>query len=374
MAHVQKRNQGGKTTWRARVRLPDGRERSRSFDRKVDAERWVVETQAQLNRGNVIDPRAGQITLAEYAAQWQAAQMHRPSTAEVTASRLRRHVLPTFGHRPIGSLRPSEIRAWVKGLSGTLAPTTVEACYRLLATILKAAVDDRLLPSSPCVRVRLPDRFTGDVVPLTVEQVEAVQAEMPERLRAAVTLAAGVGLRRGEVLGLSVDRVDFLRRQLTVDRQLLKVTGSADAYGPPKTKASMRTVPVPDIVLEDLSRHLAAYPAEPDSLLFVNARGRPWSYSRFAEVWRAAADRAGLPDGTRFHDLRHHTASLLIAAGCSVKVVQRQLGHASATETLDTYGHLWPTDEERVRAAVNRAFERQSVDRPPISDQARPDE
>jgi hypothetical protein len=79
--------------------------------------------QAELNRGNVIDPRAGQITLAEYAAQWQAAQMHRPSTAEATESQLRRHVLPTFGHRPIGSLRPSEIRAWVKGLSGKLAPT-----------------------------------------------------------------------------------------------------------------------------------------------------------------------------------------------------------------------------------------------------------
>src|SRR3546814_14421347 len=86
--------------------------------------RWVVETQAELNRGNVIDPRAGQITLAEYAAQWQAAQMHRPSTTESTESRLRRHVLPTFGHRPIGSLRPSEVRAWVKGLSGNLAPTT----------------------------------------------------------------------------------------------------------------------------------------------------------------------------------------------------------------------------------------------------------
>ncbi|HEU5085248.1 MAG TPA: tyrosine-type recombinase/integrase [Acidimicrobiales bacterium] len=371
MAHVQKRNQGGKTTWRARVRLPDGRERSKSFDRKVDAERWVVETQAQLNRGNVIDPRAGQITLAEYAAQWQAAQMHRPSTAEATESRLRRHVLPTFGQRPIGSLRPSEVRAWVKGLSGKLAPTTVEACYRLLATILKAAVDDRLLPSSPCVRVRLPDKFTGDVVPLTVEQVDAVRGEMPERLRAAVTLAAGVGLRRGEVLGLSVDRVDFLRRQLTVDRQLLKVTGSADAFGPPKTRASLRTVPVPDIVLEDLSRHLAKHPAEPD-LVFVNARGRPWSYSRFAEVWRAAADGAGLPEGTRFHDLRHHTASLLIAAGCSVKVVQRQLGHSSATETLDTYGHLWPTDEDRVRAAVNRAFTRRSTDRSPVSEQAEP--
>jgi integrase len=207
-----------------------------------------------------------------------------------------------------------------------------------------------------------------------VEQVEAVRAEMPERLRAAVTVAAGVGLRRGEVLGLSLDRVDFLRRQLTVDRQLLKVTGSADAFGPPKTRASLRTVPVPDIVLEDLSRHVAKHPSEPDGLVFVNARGRAWSYSRFAEVWRAAAVQAGLPEGTRFHDLRHHTASLLIAAGCSVKVVQRQLGHASATETLDTYGHLWPTDEDRVRAAVNRAFERQSTDRPPVSDQAPPDE
>ncbi|MFP5577448.1 MAG: tyrosine-type recombinase/integrase [Acidimicrobiia bacterium] len=91
-------------------------------------------------------------------------------------------------------------------------------------------------------------------------------------------------------------------------------------------------------------------------------------------MWRAAADGAGLPDGTRFHDLRHHTASLLIAAGCSVKVVQRQLGHASATETLDTYGHLWPTDEDRVRAAVNRASKLQPTDRSSVSEQANPDD
>ena len=357
MAHVQKRTLKGTTSYRARIRLHDGRERAKSFARKADAERWLHETQAELNRGNIVDPSSGRVTVREYAETWRSMQVHRHSTASVTKSRLDRRILPTFGHRRLASILPSEIQAWVKKLSVDYAPSTVEATYRLLATIFRSAVADRLIPSSPCIRIQLPRQDAGQVVPLSVEQVVAVREHMPERARAMVTVAAGVGLRRGEVLGLTVDRIDFLRRTITVDRQLVQTPGKGMQFGPPKTSASVRTVPAPVEVIQRLAHHIELNSIEhPWGLVFTNSRRREWSRSRFSDIWRTAADDAKLPEGTRFHDLRHHTASLLIAAGCSVKVVQHQLGHASATETLDTYSHLWPNDDQRVRDAIDDAY------------------
>jgi len=114
-----------------------------------------------------------------------------------------------------------------------------------------------------------------------------------------VTLAAGTGLRPGECFGLTLDRVDFLRRTLTVDRQLVTVTGHP-AFGPPKTAASVRTIPLPRVVVDALGAHLAAHPSGPDGLIFVDPFGRPIRRSWFGHtVWRPADQAAGLPKGTR---------------------------------------------------------------------------
>jgi integrase len=176
---------------------------------------------------------------------------------------------------------------------------------------------------------------------------------MPDRYRALVTVAAGTGLRQGEVFGLTVPAVDFLRRRLSVDRQVVLVGGQPPHLGPPKTKASYRAVPLPDVVLEALSGQVSAFGTGEHDLIFPNVDGRPIRRTRFSEIWRPAVARAGLPKGTRFHDLRHFYASLLIRHGESVKVVQARLGHAPAAETLDTYSHLWPDSEDRTRAAVD---------------------
>src|SRR5262249_48182947 len=156
---------------------------------------------------------------------------------------------------------------------------------------------------------------------------------------------------QGECFGLTVDRVDFLRRTITVDRQLILLASGPPQFGPPKTAASVRTVPLPNVVGESLAAHLERSPAEPESLIFTNERGEPLRPNRCGATWRATASRADL-NGLRFHDLRHFYASLLIRHGESVKVVQARLGHASASETLDTYSHLWPDNEERTRSAV----------------------
>jgi integrase len=161
------------------------------------------------------------------------------------------------------------------------------------------------------------------------------------------------GLRQGECFGLSVDRVDFLRRTLTVDRQLVLANAVGPVLGPPKTKTCYRDVPLPQVVVDALAAHIATYPKGRDGLIFTNANGEPIRRTPFSDIWRPAARSAGLPEGAGFHALRHYYASLLIRHGESVKVVQARLGHASATETLDTYSHLWPDSEDLTRAAID---------------------
>jgi integrase len=109
--------------------------------------------------------------------------------------------------------------------------------------------------------------------------------------------------------------------------------------GPAKTRASHRTILLPQVVADALAAHLAAFPAESDGLVFTQA-GKPITRSTFGYGWRAAVKEAKLPHGTGFHPLRHYYASLLIHHGESLKTVQARLGNASAVETLDTYSHL----------------------------------
>jgi integrase len=138
---------------------------------------------------------------------------------------------------------------------------------------------------------------------------------------------------------------------LTVDRQVLHV-GGEPFLGAPKTEASRRTIPLPQVALEGLAVHLQRFPT--DGLLFTDDSGRMIRRATFNQsVWRPAVRTAGLPAGSGFHALRHYYASLLIRHGESVKVVQSRLGHATASETLDTYSHLWPDSEDRTRAAVD---------------------
>jgi integrase len=177
---------------------------------------------------------------------------------------------------------------------------------------------------------------------------------MPDRLRALVILGAGTGLRTAEALAVTVDRIDWMRRTLTVDRQL-----AGTDFAPPKSTRSRRTIPLPDLVLQALSQHLAVYPS--DGLVFTNTEGRPVRQNSFAVTFRAAARRAGL-EGVTFRDLRHHYASLLIHGGESVKAVQARLGHSSASITLDVYSHLWPDSEDRTRNAIDDAWGRSLAD------------
>ncbi|MGI9156950.1 MAG: tyrosine-type recombinase/integrase [Marmoricola sp.] len=357
MASVDKLATG---RWQARWRDPAGKQCKQSFPRKSDAERHLTSVEHNILSGGYVDLTAGRRTVREYGEAWRAIQVHRPSTAVYVETMLRRHAYPVFGDRAMSSVRPSEVQAWVRGLSETLAPTTVEVVYRYVAAIFRAAVADRVIAASPCVGVKLPRKDRREVVPLATEAVEALIDTVPDRYRGLVVLAAGTGLRQGEAFGVDRRAVDFLRRTVKVDQQLVLLPGQPPQVAPPKTDASYRTIPLPQVVVDALAAHLAAFPTE--GLLFTTPTGAAIRRTGFsATIWQPAIKRAGLPVGTGFHALRHYYASLLIRHGESVKVVQLRLGHATAAETLDTYSHLWPDSEDRTRLAVDSVLGAQTV-------------
>ena len=354
MASVAKRIRNGRTTYEARWRDHHGRQRKKSFTKKGDADRYAATVEADKARGTYVEP--SKITVAEYARSWAETRPHRPTTARRTEMMIRLHITGTrLGGRKLADVRPSEVQGWATDRSRVLAPTTVRQAVGLLRSVYGSAVRDRLVASSPVVRIQLPRYERERIVPLSVEQVAALTEAMPERYHAMVLTQAGLGLRIGELLALRAQDVDFLRRTVRIEWQFTQ--GSNGQRSEPKTPRSRRTVPLPRVVADALAAHLAAYPAAEDGTIFTTGRGVPLGHVYYGyNLLGRAATQAGLPTGTTSHDLRHHYASVLLAAGESVVAVAERLGHEDASLVLSTYGHLMPDSDDRTRSAIDAAW------------------
>ncbi|HEY2879612.1 site-specific integrase [Nocardioides sp.] len=346
MASIQKRPDG---RWRARYRDEADREHARHFTRKVDAQRWLDTVTASIVRGDYVDPKAGRETVRAYSSRWQSVQVSSSGTARIVDNALRRHIMPALGGRAIGAVRRSDVQAFIKLLETKgLSAGTVRNIYEVAARVFDAAVDDRVISASPCRRITFPKSDGDEVVPPTVEEVAALRSALDPQWQAVVVTLAGSGLRVGELLGLSVSDVDFLRGTIRVERQRLQ-SGELAAV---KSRTSRRIVPVGQVVIEALAAYLAAYPS--DDALFRDEWGVPLSYRRWKRLLGDAACEAGVR--VTSHGLRHFAASALISGGASVKQVQTFLGHSSAVITLRTYAHLFPGDEDRTRNVLDAAL------------------
>ncbi len=348
MASIAKRPDGH---WRARYRDPTGREHARHFARKIDAQRWLDETTAGLVTGQYVDPKAGRLTLDAYFQQWASRQVWAPMT-EVQNDLVRRSV--PFGQVRMSDLRRSHLEAWVKAMSDQgYAPTTIATRVGVVRAVLKAAVVDRVIASDPSPGLRLPRRRRAEVsmdLP-SIETVAALLAATEPRMRAYIGVCTFAGLRLGEASGLKTTDVDFLRRTLQVERQVQRRRGGPAEIRSPKY-GSERTVFVPDELVQLLAIHTERFGAASEGWLFSTGDGRPIPPTTVNAWWQRTLKAAGVA-AVRIHGLRHFYASGLIAAGCDVVTVQRALGHKSASVTLNTYAHLWPTAEDRTRAAAS---------------------
>ncbi|MDN4595913.1 tyrosine-type recombinase/integrase [Leifsonia virtsii] len=355
MASIKKRPDG---SWRARYRDASGREHARHFkfkdnprDPENSAQHWLDRETSKLVTGTWVAPKTAKVTMREWCSTWiDGYATNRASTVRQARTHLVR-ISAKFGDRPLGSIRPSEVKHWMAELKAEgLADSTVYAIHRRLSQLYTDAVHDGIVAKSPVSRRTSPGAGKQRPYVATTEQVWALHDVLPEHFRPVVLLGAFAGLRVGEIAALRVEDVDFMRGIISPAIQW--------PAEPLKTDMSKTPIPIPHEVALELNRIPAQWGS---STLVVGAYGRPVAPYTIETAFRAAREKVpGLPNGFRIHDLRHYYASLLIAAGLDIKTVQARLRHASAKTTLDTYGHLWPDTDESARAAVSVAF----ADRP----------
>ncbi|WP_311966661.1 tyrosine-type recombinase/integrase [Arsenicicoccus cauae] len=340
---VKKRQDG---VWRARYRDEAGKEHARHFKRKVDAQRWLDSVTASVVRGDYVDPKTARLTVGEWCDLWLVGYAtRRPST--VRQAKVHVNVIRDgLGDKRLSDVKPSHVKAWTVQLQGKYAPSTTYAIYRRLAQIMSDAVHDGIIPKSPCSRRTSPGQAKQRPYVATTHQVWALHDAMPEHLRAAVLLGAFVGLRVSEAVALRVSDVDFMRGIVRPEVQY--------PDEPLKTETSRTPIPIPHELALALSANVERYGGP---TIVTNQLGRPVGPAAVEHAVRAVRGTVeGLPEGFRFHDLRHYLASLLISQGLDVKVVQTRMRHANATTTLNVYGHMFPDTDESARAAVAVAF------------------
>ena len=306
----------------------------------------------------VIDERT---TVAEYLEQWLAAVATRvrPLTFRSYEQVVRNHLVPLLGSVPLVKLQPQHVQQAVQTrLAEGASPRSADYVRVVLRVALNdavrwglvarnaAALADPLRPEPRSLRVW----DEGEV-----HRFLAVAAQ--HRLGALFTLALGLGLRLGELLGLRWEAVDLDAGVLRVTHQLQWIGGQPTLL-PPKSAASQRTLVLPERVREELRRHRARQHAErlaagPDwgdpgwGLVFTTQRGTPLAPRNVVRLFHSLTRKAGVPP-IRFHDLRHTCATLLLARGAQPRVVQELLGHSSISMTLGTYASVLPRQLDEV--------------------------
>ena len=342
MAHIR-RHPVDNSKWQVRYIDPAGRERSKTFRRKVDAEKYLIHVEAQKQRAEWINPELSSTLLEDWAESWLANRTHlKPKTFSGYESLLKVHILPRFGSAPLDRIDSLSIEAWIADLKASgLSASRIRQAHNVLSQILKSAVRARYLPANVAEGIDLPRKPRREQLFLTPNEVDRLAREVEDEYRTLVYVFAYGALRWGEATALRRRRVDVLRGTLDVAESLAEVGGGLH-FGPTKNYRD-RVVTLPKFLREMLNHHLVTYTApEPNALLFTASNGSPMRNSNFSSnIWRPAVQAAGLPDGLRVHDLRHTAVAILISQGVHPEAITRFLGHSSIMATMDIYGHLW---------------------------------
>jgi integrase len=368
--------------WRAYWRNPAGRQESKTFPTKREANGFLAQLTSAATAGTYVSPNAGRVLFGDHARLWMGSWNTEATTTARDASIMRTHVLAHWGTWPLAKIDHMAIQTWITGLGTRLAPATVAECRRLTGAVLRSAVRNRLITHNPCEGIRVPKRrrldTDGQVIARDVFRTRLLPV-VPERHRGVVAIAAGAGLRWGEAAGVCADALDLDRAQVRVIRTVIEVAGHTSFKPFPKSAAGQRTVPLPAWLVAILHEHLSHYGLGAGDLVFSNAAGGALRRTLFrSRVWRPALVRAGQlgtltragnewvaswtdsttlrhretfvtetaavhhiarhqDGGLRFHDLRHSYATWLVDDGVPPNMVQRVMGHERAATTLDLY-------------------------------------
>ena len=342
---VRKRSSG---RWQATYRHEGQLYALGSFSAKADALAYLSTIEADLRRGAWIDPRAGEVTVRTYAEEWLE---RRPDLAERTKELylyvLDKHILPALGHATLAALAPSKIRGWHASLAQDY-PATASKAYRLLSSIMRTAVIDGLILSSPCKVDGAGTERAAERPIATVAEIEELTKAMPEHLRLVVPLATWCQLRRGEILGLRRKDVDVMHAIIRIEQSRTFAMDGTSIVKQPKTAAGRRTIAVPKQLIATLVEHLDKFTeTKPDSFVLTGRSGVPLSRDALQGSWKRSRLTIGRND-LRLHDLRHTGLTLAAATGATTAELMHRAGHSSAPAAL-RYQHA-TRDRDRVLA------------------------
>lgn len=366
--------------YRARYKDPDGAERGKSFPdkQKGRAEDFLIEVELDKREGKYIDPKATRKTFRQQGESWFRAQSADPASRETLRSRLDSRVYPEFGDLPLGKVLPSTVRDWVSKLDEKKYSENYKAVlFDIVVGVLDTAVDDRLIRTNPChaKTIRRPVRRSPKVVVWQDNRVSLVRsglAKIDKRYSIVIPIGVGLGLRQGELLGLSPADIDREAMTVHVQRQVKYVKGVLMFALPKREKT--RYVPLSGALLDAIDEHLQTFPAQAVTLpwasadgevvtvplLITNSKGEAMSGDLFSKiVWKPAfgkADPEYMNRADGMHSgLRHLYASKLLSRGVSVKELADYLGHEDPGFTLRVYTHLLSSSHERARQAVDES-------------------
>jgi integrase len=372
MANIRRRQTAsGETRWDVRYRDPEKKDRTRTFQRKADAQKFSNVVEADITRGDWLDPQLGRETFGQWASRWVPAIVGlTPKTRESYESILRHHLLPRFEDVPVNRIDHPTIVALIAELTSSGAGAgTVRNIRDVLRLVLELARRSGAIKTNPVEGVKAPKKPLAQMVFLNADQIMTLADEVthppikkgggehrrrtyPER-GLYVHFAGFSGLRSGEIVALRTEAVDPLHDRVHVVASATEAYGKL-LFGPPKTYRR-RTVPLPQSLVAELIEHVANKASS--DFVFTSSRGGPLRHSNFrARHYKPAVIRAGLPEATRFHDLRHSYAAMLIAEGAHPRAIMERLGHSTIQVTLGTYGHLFPSLEASLTKALDDVY------------------
>jgi integrase len=342
------------------------RQRKKTFTTKREAQAGLTAWLASIDNGTAVE-RSRQ-TVAEMVEYWldtYARPNTRPATLEGYTIAVRVHIIPALGNIPVQKLGPDMLQKfYADKLAAGCGPRTVQLCHLHISQALKQAMRLGLVSRNVADLVTPPRWTRREMTIWTLDEARRFLSVADQSHHGPIwALALATGMRRGELLGLRWQDVDWERGTVSV-RQTVTVLGGASHIGPPKTKSARRTITVQIEVLDALKEHrraqnerrLAVGPVWQDyDLVFSTGIGTPINPGNLDRDFYRLVARAGVPR-IRIHDLRHTNVTLSLRETGDIKAVSQRVGHANVSITLGTYAHVLPDQHQEVAKKVGRAL------------------
>ena len=349
MATTRKRGKTHSARW---IKMDNTYGEKGGFKTKAEAKYFAYQEELRVKSGQAIAPIYEKLTIGDYVVNhWKKTLSCSDQTKIDYQNTLNTHVLPYFGHMKMRDITVNDLKEWhailvneSTWLGERRSEYTIQKYVNLFSSIFKSAVDAEMLEKSPFSKwKRQKVKPLRKATPLEVNRVKLLAENLPPKWRLLVWLPFFTGLRPSEALGLTIDRIDFKKKEITVDRQLSRDSSMVFSERL-KTKASYRVIPLAGELERIIEEHVATFGLGPKRLLFQNRMGQILRYKDAACTFRKAARKIGMKEREGMHVLRHTFASTLIRSGANLKVIQTLMGHSNIKETLDTYGHLFHSD------------------------------